>query len=118
MKIAVASEKDLVSPHFGHCPDFNIFEVKNGRIVNHEILANPGHSPGFLPNHLHDMGVNVVISGGMGGKAVNLFNERGIKVITGVSGRAETAVNSYLQGKLESTGSVCQEHLHCGECGH
>jgi predicted Fe-Mo cluster-binding NifX family protein len=118
MKIAVASEKDMVTQHFGHCENFNIFEVKEDQIVSHEILANPGHSPGFLPNYLYEKGVNVIISGGMGGNAVNLFNERGIEVITGASGSSEAAVKSYLQGQLKSSGSVCHEHQHRGECGH
>ena len=116
MKIAVASEGKMVTGHFGHCENFNIFEAENNQIVKSESITNPGHKPGFLPNFLNDMGVNVIISGGMGGGAVEIFNEKGIEVITGASGNAEMATNSYLQGKLRSTGSVCHEHHH-DECG-
>lgn len=52
----------------------------------------------------------------MGGGAIDIFNEKGIKVITGASGESETAVNNYLQGKLKSTGSACHEHKHADEC--
>lgn len=69
-----------------------------------------------MPGFLYEKGVNVIISGGMGGGAIDIFNEKGIEVITGASGDAETAVNSYLQGKLKSTGSVCHEHRHADEC--
>lgn len=31
MKIAVASEKDIVTKHFGHCENFNIFETEGKR---------------------------------------------------------------------------------------
>jgi len=117
MKIAVASEGKMVTGHFGHCENFNIFEAENNQIVKSESIPNPGHKPGFLPNFLNDMGVKVIISGGMGGGAVEIFNEKGIEVITGASGNAESIVNSYLQGKLESTGSVCHEHHHHDECG-
>jgi predicted Fe-Mo cluster-binding NifX family protein len=65
---------------------------------------------------LHDKGVKVIISGGMGGGAVDIFNEKGIEVIIGASGEAEKAVNDYLQGKLKSTGSICHEHQHADEC--
>ena len=41
------------------------------------------------------MGVNVVISGGMGGGAVNIFNEKDIEVIVGASGNAKAAVEAY-----------------------
>ncbi len=116
MKIAVASEKDMVTQHFGHCENFNVFEVEDNRIVRSESFANPGHRPGFLPNYLHEIGVNVVISGGMGGGAVDIFNQHGIEVITGAAGSAKGAVEAYLQGNLKSSGSVCHEHRHHDEC--
>lgn len=117
MKIAVASEGKMVTEHFGHCENFNIYEAQNNEIVKSESIPNPGHRPGFLPNFLNDMGVNVIISGGMGGGAVEIFNEKGIEVITGVSGSAEVAANSYLQGQLRSSGSICHEHKNHDECG-
>ena len=112
MKIAVASEGKTVTEHFGHCEGFVIFEAQGQQIANEQFVANPGHKPGFLPVFLHDQGVNVIISGGMGGGAVDIFNEKGIEVITGAAGNAATAANSYLQGKLKSTGSVCHQHNH------
>jgi predicted Fe-Mo cluster-binding NifX family protein len=116
MKIAVASEGKMVTEHFGHCEKFNIFEVENSQIVKTNSISNPGHRPGFLPNFLNDMGVNVIISGGMGGGAIEIFNEKGIEVITGAKGLAEAVVKDYLQGNLKSTGSVCHEHRHHSEC--
>ena len=88
IKIAVASENETVTEHFGHCIT-NIFE-HNQRIVR-ESIPNPGHKPGFLPNFLNDMGVNVVISGGMGGGAIDIFNKKGMEVIVGARGDAEAA---------------------------
>lgn len=118
LKIAVASEGKSVTEHFGHCEIFNIFEAENNQIINSQSVNNPGHRPGFLPNFLNDMGVNVIISGGMGGGAIEIFNEKGIEVITGAKGDALEAANSYLKGSLKSTGSVCHEHQHHDECGH
>lgn len=116
MKIAVASEGVMVTGHFGHCENFNIYEVENNKIIKSESIPNPGHKPGFLPNFLGELYVNVIISGGMGGGAVEIFNERGIEVITGAVGLANAAVESYLNGKLKSTGSICHEHQHHDEC--
>lgn len=118
MKIAVASEGKMVTEHFGHCEGFTIFDSENNVIKGKEFIPNPGHRPGFLPVFLHEKGVNVIISGGMGGGAIEIFNEKGIKVITGASGDAHMAVEHYLQGNLKSTGSVCHEHQHEDECGH
>ena len=116
MRIAVASENEMVTGHFGHCSNFNIFDADNGKIVKSSSVANPGHKPGFLPNYLNGLGVNVIISGGMGAGAINIFNEKDIEVITGASGNAKAAAEAYLEGKLKSTGSVCHEHQHRGEC--
>ena len=111
MKIAVACEGKTITEHFGHCEGFAIYETQDRKIVNKQFAPNPGHKPGFLPVFLHEKGVNVIISGGMGGGAVDIFNEKGIEVVTGASGDAETAASNYLQGKLISTGSVCH-HTH------
>lgn len=117
MKIAVASEGKMVTGHFGHCESFLIFEAENEEITKSEMIPNPGHRPGFLPNFLNDMGVNVIISGGMGSGAIEIFNEKNIEVIVGASGDAKTAAEEYLKGNLKSTGSVCHEHQHSHECG-
>lgn len=117
MKIAVASEGKMVTEHFGHCEGFMIFDTEGLQIIKSETVANPGHRPGFLPNFLNDMSVKVIISGGMGGGAIDIFNEKGIEVIVGASGEAKAAVEQYLQGNLKSTGSVCHEHQHHDECG-
>ena len=117
MKIAVAGEGKNVTEHFGHCVNFLIYDVEDGKITNEESIPNPGHKPGFLPNFLADRGVNVIISGGMGGGAVDIFNERNVEVVVGASGDAKIAVENYLKGELKTTGSVCHEHQHHDECG-
>ncbi len=112
MKIAVASDKGNVSAHFGFCEGFAVYDVADGKIAHREFVKNPGHKPGFLPVFLHEMGVNVIVSGGMGGGAVDIFNEKGIEVVLGVSGTADGIVNEYIKGKLEATGTACVDHKH------
>lgn len=116
MKIAVASMGNAVSEHFGHCEAFQVFETENGAVIKQIGISNPGHRPGFLPNFLGDMGIDTIIAGGMGGGAVEIFNERNIEVIVGASGDARAAVEAYLRGALHSTGSVCHKHEHADEC--
>ena len=86
MRIAVASDNEMVTEHFGHCERFILFDAENNKIVKSETIENPGHKPGFLPNFLADRGVNVIISGGMGSGAVDIFNQRNIEVIVGATG--------------------------------
>lgn len=117
MKIAVAAMGTSVAGHFGHCENFILFDTAEGKIVSEQSIPNPGHRPGFLPNFLADNGAGVIISGGMGGGAVDIFNQRGVEVVVGVEGEARTAVEAYLTGSLHSTGSICHRHEHAGECG-
>jgi len=107
MKIAVASEGKMVTEHFGHCESFCIFDFEDGKLVNSETISNPGHRPGFLPVFLSEKGVNVVLSGGIGGGAIEIFNEKNIEVVSGVSGDAQVAAQAYVDGKLKSSASTC-----------
>jgi len=112
MKIAVASEDDEVSMHFGHCEGFWIFDVENGKIKDSTFLPNPGHRPGFLPQFLKDKGVDCIISGGMGTSAIELFDSYGIDVITGAEGNATEVAEKYINGTLISSNSPCEKHEH------
>jgi len=119
MKIAVACDGKNVSEHFGHCEGFQLFTVENGKVTESKFYQNPGHKPGFLPNFLNDLGVNTVVTGGIGGGAIDIFNEKNIEVISGATGDAGKAVDRYLQGDLKSVGSVCHEHTFEATCeGH
>ncbi len=117
MKIAVAAMGNTVAQHFGHCENFIFFDTEDGKITGVNSVPNPGHRPGFLPNFLADNGAEVVIAGGMGGGAVDIFNERNVEVIVGASGDAQAATGAYLKGELKSTGSICHNHEHAHECG-
>lgn len=117
MKIVVAAMGNTIAGHFGHCENFIFFTAENKEIVSSSVVPNPGHRPGFLPNFLADNGADVIISGGMGGGAVEIFNERNVEVIIGAEGDPAAAVEQYLAGNLRSTGSICHQHEHADECG-
>lgn len=117
MRIAVAAEGRNVTEHFGHCVNFMIYDAENEKVIKEESVDNPGHKPGFLPNFLADKGVNVIISGGMGQGAIDIFNARNVEVVVGASGDAKKAAENYLSGMLKTSGSVCHEHMNYGECG-
>lgn len=116
MKIAVASDGTMVSGHFGHCEGFTLYEEDNAEVRNKEIVANPGHKPGYLPVFLKERNVDVIIAGGMGETAQELFREKGIEVLVGAQGIADHVVKQYLAGELKSTGSICTKHEHEGHC--
>jgi len=113
MLIAIPTEGNMVCPHFGHCEEFTLYDT-NTRVLRS--LPNPGHQPGFLPGFLKQQGAELVIAGGMGGRAQELFAEHGIRLIVGAAGNIKDVIAQFEKGELKSTGAVCSEHAHAGDC--
>ena len=110
MKYAVPVSGGRLSPHFGHCENFAFFDVEEAskKIVNRESMASPEHQPGLLPVWLAEKGASVVIAGGMGPRAVELFRQNGIDVVLGAQeSDPEQAVLSHLNGVLSTGDNVC-----------
>ena len=108
MKFAVPLANGKLTEHFGHCREFALIEVAENEILNKQILPPPPHEPGVLPNWLHELGADIIIAGGMGQRAISLFNEKGIKVITGAPPLdTDELVKQYLNQTLLTSGNVC-----------
>lgn len=106
-----------VSAHFGHCQKYAIFSVENDKTIRGADLNSPGHEPGKLPRFLAEHGANLVIAGGMGPRAIDLFHQNGIDVILGVSGDVDSVAEAYVRGDLTAGESTCH-HGPEDECGH
>ena len=108
MKFAVPLANGKLTEHFGHCQEFALIEVAENEILDKQILVPPPHEPGILPNWLHELGADVIIAGGMGQRAIGLFSEKGIKVVTGApSLDPDELVKQYLNQTLLTSGNVC-----------
>ena len=117
MKIAVTYQNGLVFQHFGHSEAFKIYEIENGEVKNAEVAPTNGSGHGALAGFLKQHGVNALICGGIGGGARTALAEAGIELYPGVSGSADAAVNSLLNGTLlYNPDTVCAHHHH--EDGH
>ena len=108
MRVAISTDGDFVSAHFGRCPHFTIVDIDNGKLVKKEVVANPGHSPGFIPQFLHEKGVEIIIAGGMGMRATGFFDQLGIKPIVGINGKIDEVVEQLVQGTLKGGESLCK----------
>jgi predicted Fe-Mo cluster-binding NifX family protein len=121
MKIAITAENNnglegKVAQHFGHAPYFILVDVENGQVTATQSVANPfvnGHAPGQIPGFIQQQNADVMLSGGMGGRAIQFFEQAGIKAATGASGTIRQALESYLGGKL-SEAAPCDESVEHG----
>lgn len=110
MRIAIPIVQEKLSPHFGHCEAFALFDADpdTGSILDHRTVPAPDHQPGLLPRWLAEQGAEMIIAGGMGGRAQDLFSQQGIRVVVGAP-REDPAliVERYLAGTLETGGNIC-----------
>jgi predicted Fe-Mo cluster-binding NifX family protein len=122
-KIAIACEDNRgmdgeVSAHFGRCPFFLLVDVEDNVIIKSEPIANPhfsNHVPGAVPSFIKEISADVILAGGMGPKAITMFENFGIEVATGAIGNVGNVLAAYLDGKVK--GTVPCEHDHGDSCG-
>ena len=108
MKVAVAADGSEVANHFGRCEGYLIAEINDGQIGETEHIPNPGHEPGRLPALLSSLGVQCIVAGGMGQRAMSLFEDYGIEAIAGVQGSTASALARLAAGTLEGGESTCR----------
>ncbi|OGV35976.1 MAG: chromosome partitioning protein ParA [Lentisphaerae bacterium GWF2_45_14] len=110
MKIAIPTAAKKLCMHFGHCEEFALIDVDSTakKILKTEYVVPPPHEPGLLPKWLHEKGANVIVAGGMGQRAQNLFAENNIIVVTGAIGEApEDIALAYLNKTLQTGSNTC-----------
>ena len=124
MRIAISSQTSngldsTVAQHFGRCPYFALVDVDDNEVQAINVIDNPfyaGHQAGQVPQFIHEQEATVMISGGMGGKAIQFFQQLGIQAATGAAGTVRDTLESYLGGELREAApcatSVSHAHGH------
>lgn len=114
MKVAIAVDGNRVASHFGRCEKYLAYRVKDKGVVEKIEISHPGHKPGFLPRFLSEQGVDMLLTGGIGPRAINLFDSMGIEVISGVKGDPEEVITQLLRGEISATAEPCEKHSEQG----
>ena len=122
MRIAVSADSkqgldSVVSPHFGRCPHFVLVDLDGDNVGEVREVDNPyygNHQPGQVPGFIESLGANVMLTGGMGGRAIMFFEQYGIEGVTGAYGTVRQSVERYLGGQLKGAAPCAesQEHGH------
>lgn len=114
-KIAIpVDENGILDGHFGHCKFFAVMSVENGTLLSEDKIIPPPHEPGLLPKWLAEQGMTDIIAGGMGKKAIDLFNEGGVNVFVGAPQLSATELlTGHLNKTLDLTANYCNhDHDH------
>ncbi len=110
MRFAIPLHSGKLCQHFGHCDVFALVDTNGdgGKIVGRKDVTPPPHEPGVLPKWLHEQGVNVILAGGMGQRAQQLFAQKSIKVLVGVPVETpENLVTAYHSQTLQTGVNTC-----------
>jgi len=121
VRIAVSADNNngldsVVSPHFGRCPHYILVDVESQEVKGINSVDNPyhgQHSPGQVPGFIHSHGADVMLTGGMGRRAIGFFQQYGIEAVTGASGTVRHALQQYLGGTLRGA-APCRESIEHG----
>lgn len=126
MRVAVAYDDGNIFSRFGETKFFKLYELEGKSIVRDVVVPSFGEGHEAMASCLQEYGANVLICGGIGGSARVALGEAGILVFGGVIGKADVAVQAFLNGTLNANpdancdGQSCGGHCDgCGEgCPH
>ena len=118
MRIAISADNNdgldsIVSPHFGRCPYFVLVDMEGQEVKNVGAVTNPyywNHRPGQVPAFINSHSVNIMLTGGMGRRAIMFFEQCGIQPVTGAAGTVRQSLQRYLGGALQDA-APCRESV-------
>jgi predicted Fe-Mo cluster-binding NifX family protein len=106
--------EDFVSEHFGRAPTFTVVDLISNEV---RVVPNTGEhfgGAGDTPALVTGTGARVVLCSGLGPRAIDAFQQRGIEVYVGASGTVSEAIHAFQAGELleASDANACKEHRH------
>ena len=110
MRIVIPLADGKLAMHFGHCASFALVDVDlaERKILKRDDIEAPPLQPGLLPPWLAERGANLIIAGGMGQRAVELFTQQGISVVVGAPAETpEKLALDYLSGAMQTGPNSC-----------
>ncbi|MBS3813130.1 NifB/NifX family molybdenum-iron cluster-binding protein [Candidatus Bipolaricaulota bacterium] len=104
---------DEVGFHFGRVPSYTIYDDERDEV---DVIPNESShrgGSGLPADLLAEQGVDAMVCGDLGRKALTLFDDHCIEVYTGYSGKkVSEALKEWQEGNSSpaSEGDGCQEH--------
>ncbi len=101
LKLAIGIMNNKVSMHFGPCNDFRIITIEDGQAVKSEDIHDEVHVHQERPQFLKNLGIDVLILGGIGKAAYNRLLALDIECIDGAGKDLDEALEAYLNKTLD-----------------
>ena len=124
MRIAIPYYMGKIFQHFGHAPQFKVYELENRQVLMEMVVEVEEQGHTAVAGLLQSMDVRVVICGNIGEGAMEALQEAGILFYGGVTGMADDAITALVGGALAYDPNIkCEHHGDhdcggdCGDCG-
>ena len=102
MKVAIPIFNSRVSPRFDFAQKVLIAIIESGKVVGRQEYSLTTLNPIRRSALLGELGVNVLLCGGISDFSVRLLMSNGIEVIPMVSGELEEVLSLFISGNLHS----------------
>ncbi|HEX2970755.1 MAG TPA: NifB/NifX family molybdenum-iron cluster-binding protein [Tepidisphaeraceae bacterium] len=118
MRIAVPVRGEVFCEHFGRGDGFYLCDVIEGVLDRPRLVRRPKFQCELVPHWLREMGITVVLVGGIGVVGTRRLAELGIEVVTGCAGTdPQASAEQFIHGGLGSQDNPCarfeHRHHHC-----
>ena len=103
---------DIVGEHFGRVPSYTLVDVETGHVEVVENTSEHAGGAGLPADILASLGIDVLLCGGLGRRAIEILSQKGIDVCVGASGTVREAMEAWKGGALPdaSAADACQQH--------
>ena len=102
MKIAIPVFQTKISPRFDSTQGFILLHIENSSVLEREELTTKGWPVSAKLKQLVDLGVDMLICGGIDVKSMQHLNSNGIQVYSWITGQVDDAIACFLRRGLES----------------
>jgi len=122
MKICIPSMgtaglDEQVGEHFGRVPTYTVYDSETEEVTVMNNTSEHMGGVGLPAEILARKGINTMLCGGLGSRAVSLFEMSGVMVYIGARGTVRDAINAWKAGQLRAATNenACAEHAFRGE---
>ena len=106
--------EEEVSQHFGRAPNFTILNTQTSEV---KIIENKSEHFGGVessPDLIAKEGADTVLCSSLGPRAIDMFEQLGIRVYVGAGGIVKDAIHAFQEGRLQeaTNENACKNHRH------
>jgi predicted Fe-Mo cluster-binding NifX family protein len=102
VKIAIPMFNTRVSPRFDCASKILVATLDSGQVVDKETYSLVNLNPIRRSSLLSDLGVNIILCGGISSFSQRLINANAIEIIPMVQGEIEEVIDLFIKGNLRS----------------